>query len=209
MEVDLSNGSGSNNESTITKEIYNKILEERMDEILEMSREIDYNNLTYNFIGPTRPISFAKFGGPMYTYNQLKNGEKTLQQVEKEQKDFKKEQNEITSGNPSHKSNNQLYVIKNVKNLYHSRQKIINLLNDNVKIRSKGLYKSKQNETKGTGLKILTPKQMLQRLAIALAQVKAGNNSENLLNEIRQIIYSLFQSKQITKKVYNNLIKSL
>ena len=69
MEVDLSNGSGSNNESTITKEIYNKILEERMDEILEMSREIDYNNLTYNFIGPTRPISFAKSGGPMYTYN--------------------------------------------------------------------------------------------------------------------------------------------
>ena len=59
------------------------------------------------------------------------------------------------------------------------------------------------------GLKILTPKQMLQRLPIALAQVKAGNNSENLLNEIRQIIYSLYQSKEITKKVYNNLIKSL
>ena len=48
---------------------------------------------------------------------------------------------------------------------------------------------------------------MLQRLPIALAQVKAGNNSENLLNEIRQIIYSLYQSKEITKKVYNNLIK--
>ena len=50
---------------------------------------------------------------------------------------------------------------------------------------------------------------MLQRLPIALAQVKAGNNSENLLNEIKQIIYSLYQSKQITEKVYNNLIKSL
>ena len=50
---------------------------------------------------------------------------------------------------------------------------------------------------------------MLQRLPIALAQVKAGNNAENLLNEIRQIIYSLYQSKEITKKVYNNLIKSL
>ena len=50
---------------------------------------------------------------------------------------------------------------------------------------------------------------MLQRLPIALAQVKAGNNSENLLNEIRQIIYSLYQSKEITKKVYNNLMKSL
>ena len=58
-------------------------------------------------------------------------------------------------------------------------------------------------------LKVLTPKQMLQRLPITLAQVKAGNNSENLLNEIRQIVYSLYQSKQITKKVYNNIIKSI
>ena len=69
--------------------------------------------------------------------------------------------------------------------------------------------KAKQNETKGTGLKMLTPKQMLQQLPIALAQVKAGNSSKNLLNEIRQIIYSLYQSKEVAKKVYNNLIKSL
>ena len=70
-------------------------------------------------------------------------------------------------------------------------------------------YKSKQNETEGKGLKILTPKQMLQRLPIALAQVKAGNNSEGLLNEIRLNVYSLYQSKQRTKKVYNNIIKSI
>ena len=50
---------------------------------------------------------------------------------------------------------------------------------------------------------------MLQRLPTALAKVKAGNNSENLLNEIRQIVYSLYQSKQITKNVYNNTIKSI
>ena len=63
---------------------------------------------------------------------------------------------------------------------------------------------------RGKGLKIWTPKQMLQRLPIALAQVKAGNNSERLLNEIRKIGYSLYQSKQITKKVqYNNIIKSI
>ena len=68
-------------------------------------------------------------------------------------------------------------------------------------------YNAKQDETKEKGLKILTPKQMLQRLPIALAQVKAGNNSEHLLNEIREIIYSLYQSKEITKKVYNNLMK--
>ena len=67
----------------------------------------------------------------------------------------------------------------------------------------------KQTEQEETGLKILTPKQMLQRLPIALAQVKAGNNSESLLNEIRQIVYSLCQSKKITKKVYNNIIESI
>ena len=61
----------------------------------------------------------------------------------------------------------------------------------------------------GKGLKILTPKQMLQRLPIALAQIEASNNSERLLNEIRQIVYSLHQSKGITKKVYNNIIKSI
>ena len=64
-------------------------------------------------------------------------------------------------------------------------------------------------ETEGKGLEILTSKQMLQRLPIALAQVKAGNNSENLLNETRQVIYSVYQSKEIAKKVYNNLMKSL
>ena len=50
---------------------------------------------------------------------------------------------------------------------------------------------------------------MFQRLPIALAQVKAGDNFESLLNEIRQIVYSLYQSKQITKKVYNNIIESI
>ena len=70
-------------------------------------------------------------------------------------------------------------------------------------------YKAKQDETKETGLIVWTPKQMLQRLPIALTQVKAGNNSESLLNEIRKIVYSLYQSKRITKKVYNSIIKSI
>ena len=58
--------------------------------------------------------------------------------------------------------------------------------------------KAAEEPTTGTGLKILTSKQLLQRLPISLAQVKAGNNSENLLNQIRQIVYSLYQSKEIT-----------
>ena len=64
-------------------------------------------------------------------------------------------------------------------------------------------------EQYGKGLKILTPNQMLKRLAIALAQINTGNNSESLLNEIRQIVYSLYRSKEITKKVYNNIINSI
>ena len=91
--------------------MYDKILEERMDEILKMSREINYSNLVYDFKAPTPWISFAIFGGSMYTYNQLKNGEK-IQQVEEEQKYFRKDLNEITSGNPKHKSSNQRYVIE-------------------------------------------------------------------------------------------------
>ena len=66
---------------------------------------------------------------------------------------------------------------------------------------------SKESQ-QGEGIKILIPNQMLRRLPIALAIIKAGNNSESLLNEIRQIVYSLYQSKEITKKVYNNIIKS-
>ena len=58
------------------------------------------------------------------------------------------------------------------------------------------MSEAKTKATKGTGLKILTHKQMLQRLPTALAQVKAGNNSESLLNEIKQIVYSLYKSKK-------------
>ena len=60
-----------------------------------------------------------------------------------------------------------------------------------------------------TGLKILTNKQMLSRLPILLAQIQAGNNSNKLKNEIRQILYSLYRSKVLTKIVYNNFIKSI
>ena len=60
---------------------------------------------------------------------------------------------------------------------------------------------------KGKGLKILTNKQMLNRLPILLAQIQAGNNSKSLSNELRQIIYSLYRSKVLTKTAYNNLIK--
>ena len=65
----------------------------------------------------------------------------------------------------------------------------------------------KRRNQQGKEVKILTSNQMLSRLPISLAQLKAGNNSEKLKNEIRQLLYSLYRSKDMTKQVYNNLIK--
>ena len=67
---------------------------------------------------------------------------------------------------------------------------------------------NEQNQQR-KGIKILTPNQMFSRLPISLAQLQAGNNSEKLKNEIRQLLYSLYRSKNMTKQVYNNLIKPL
>ena len=61
----------------------------------------------------------------------------------------------------------------------------------------------------GSGLKILTPQEMFTRLPMLLAQIKAGNNSRELKNEIRQLLYSLYRSKQISKTVYKNLIATI
>ena len=92
-------------------------------------------------------------------------------------------------------------------NFWEGREKILDAFVSKILLtKSKGAGILNPDHSK---LKILTHKKMLQRLPIALAQVKASNNSERLLNETRQIVYSLYQSKQITKKVYNNIIKSI
>ena len=87
----------------------------------------------------------------------------------------------------------------NIEVLYKARNETIKFYDDYSSMVSEA--KSKARATKGTGPKILTPKQMLQILPIALAQVKAGNNSVSLLNEIRQTVYSLYKSKEFIKKV--------
>ena len=99
----------------------------------------------------------------------------------------------------------QKNTLYKVNTLYKARNEAIKFYDDYSSMMSDAKYRA----TKGAGLKILTPKQMLQRLPIALPQLKSFNNSESLLNEIRQFVYSLHQSKQITKKVYNNTIKSI
>ena len=77
-----------------------------------------------------------------------------------------------------------------------------------IDIVEKVLNFNKQNH-QGQGLKVLTPDQMLSRLPISLAQLKAGNNSQKLKNEIRQILYSFYRSKKLTKTIYNHLINAI
>ena len=88
-----------------------------------------------------------------------------------------------------------------------SKEEIENKKPDKIlKIVKEILDFNQLEQQKGERLKILTPNQMLSRLPITLAQLKAGNNSEKLKNEIRQLLYSLYRSKKLTKQLYKSLI---
>ena len=96
-------------------------------------------------------------------------------------------------------------MIQNLQNFFDLRENNINIFRDYSILIPEA---TKQNIKQNMEMKILSPEQMLQRLPIALAQVKVGNTSEDLLNKIRQIIYSLCREKEITRKVYNNIMNS-
>ena len=138
-------------------------------------------------------------------FNAIKNNQIKFSEVKNKQNEFLNKLSNIKIGK---KNAEQKEVINNLGKFYNSRE-VINFFRDYIEMSSDANYNAKQNETEGKGLKIFTPKQILQRLPVALAQVKAGNNSESLLNEIKQIVYSLYQSNQITEKVYNIIIKSI
>ena len=175
--------------------------------IRESYKPIDFNDLTYNFKDlKIPPVGFIKFKSPLHIFKSMHNGDTPLEDTEKEQIELKRDLGRIKQGDPRDKSEEQKKKIDDIKNLYNSRKEVVKMFNDYTRSMFRNIYNSKQE---GTGLKILTPKQMLRRLPISLAQIKAGNNSQSLLNEIRQIVYSLCQSKEITRKVYNNILKSI
>ena len=104
---------------------------------------------------------------------------------------------------------------EHIENKDDAREKFKDLKNDVKSDELKDIVKELERaifgneELSGSGLKILTNKQMLNRLPISLAQIQAGNDSTKLKNEARQILYSLYRSKVLTKTVYNNLIKAI
>ena len=163
----------------------------------ELYDSVDYNNLKFEFVGPHKDVRFYEYKDSKELFNKIKNNRIKFSEVKNKQNEFLNKLSIIKIGK---KTDRQKKVIDNLNKFYNSTEEVINFFRYYIEILSESNYDVKQNKTVGTGLKILSPKQMLERLPIALVQVEAGNNSESLLNEIRQIVYSLYQSKQITKK---------
>ena len=174
----------------------------------ELYDSVDYKNLNFKYVDPkNNDVSFYGYRNSKELFSIIKKNQINFDDALKRQNEFL---NKLSNIKISKKTLEQKKVVNNLEKFYLYREEVFIFFRDYGKMVLDASYRSKKkNKTEGKGLKMLTPKQMLQRLPTALAQVKAGNNSESLLNEIRQIVYSLYQSKQITKKVYNNIIKSI
>ena len=169
-----------------------------------MNNKIDYDNLKYVVESSGDEYRFNKIKDPITFLVDTKKGKISLKEAKDQQQNYYKYLNTIRKGN---KNAIQKTTLANINILFNARDNAIKFIEDysSIILQAKKLTKEQEE----TGLKILTPNQMLKRLPIALAQIKASNNSKSLLNEIRQIAYSLYRSKEITKKVYSNIIKSI
>ena len=174
----------------LNPEIINEI--KRIEEI---EKKVDRNKMVYK--GTNKTYDFRNFKRIRAFGNEIKNNVISLDTANIEQAnllsyiyDFTKK----TKPRDPEQKKLRSDVLNSVSGLVNGREMVLTAFKS-------GIFQVSKESQDGKGLKILTPNQMLKRLPIALAQVKAGNNSESLLNEIRQIVYSLYRSKEITKKV--------
>ena len=176
----------------------------------------------YNFSNFTFPSKFA---------SKIYNKDFTLQEAEDDQQELKMLMNKL---NNNYSPKNKIKIeekgdtLKSAKKLFSIREEIIRAFKrgifryiDEFKVEKESDEESDQNEDidtpdkpdlereesiKGKGLRILTPNQMLSILAITLAKLNAGNNSGKLKNEIKQLLYSLYRSKKLTKQLCKSLV---
>ena len=181
----------------LNPEIINEI-----NKIEEIEKKVDRNKMVYK--GTNKTYDFRNFKTIRALGNEIRNNIISLDTENMEQANLLSYINDFMKTKPRDPEKRRLRadVLNSVTGLVEGREMVINAFKS-------GIFQVSKESQEGKGLKILTPNQMLKRLPIALAQVKAGNNSESLLNEIRQIVYSLYRSKEITKKVYNNIINSI
>ena len=140
-----------------------------------MNNEIDYDDLDYVVLSSDMEYKFSIEKHPISLLNAIKKGDMSLEEAKNRQKDYLKYLNIIRKGNK-----NSRKTLSNIENYFNARNSAIKFIEDygSMILEAKRLAKESQE---GEGLKLLTPNQMLKRLPIALAQVKAGNNSETLL----------------------------
>ena len=160
-----------------------------------MNNKIDYDNLKYVVESSGDEYRFNKIEDPIGLINDIKKGKISLEEAKEHQQNYYNYLNTIRGGN---KNASQKRTLANINILFNARDNAIKFIEDYSSMILEAEKLAKEEE--GTRLKILTPNQMLKRLPIALAQIKAGNNSESLLNEISQIAYSLYRSKKLLKK---------
>ena len=194
----------------LNPEIINEI--KRIEEI---KKKVDRNRMAYK--GTNKTYDFRNFKTIRAFGNEIRNNIISLDTANVEQANLLSYIYDVTKKTKTRNLTQKKLradVLNSMTELFNGREMVLNAFKS-------GIFQVSKESQEGTGanemsrvnvserLKILTPNQMLKRLPIALAQVKAGNNSESLFNEIRQIVYSLYRSKEITKKVYNNIINSI
>ena len=171
-----------------------------LDKISEIEKDVDREKLVYKT--NIHAYDFQTFQTIRTFARDIYNGEISLEEANEDQEKLLDEIiyfNKKTKPKNERKKQEKEDVIKNLRNFYNGRKKVIKAFNSKIfPIKTKGTGYLKY---KPSSFKILTPNQMLKRLAIALGQIKAGNNSESLLNEIRQIAYSLYRSKELLKSI--------
>ena len=178
-------------------------MKEKVLEFADVKDKIDPNNLVYSFkSSENEPKDFGNHHMQLKLIEDVKDGNMNPKEVLKNEARFELDLNEIKIGGK--KSVDQIIQKRILLPFLIYEKKLFILLDYYYFIFF--LLSEAKYKTKYGGFKLLIFKKMLQKLPIARAQVKAGNNSEN---EIRKIVCSLYQSKKITEKVYNNTIKSI
>ena len=174
--------------------------------IEEMEKRVDKNKMVYK--GTSKTYDFGNFKTMHAFGNEIRNNIISLDTANLEQANLLSYISDFMKTKPRDPEKRKLRadVLNSVGSLAQGREMVLTVFKS-------GIFHKPEELQKGEGVNeqliILTPNQMLKRLPITLAQVKAGNNSESLLTEIRQIVYSLYRSKEVTKKVYNNIINSI
>ena len=154
----------------------------KLDKIEELTSKIHDNNV--------KTVEFSNKNDPLTFLTKIRDGKMTIERAKELQEDLNNNIKKIQKGIKTQEQNKTL---ANLNMLFIGSNEAISFIDGygSIILKAKKMTAEEETEQGRTGLKILTPKQMLQRLPIPLAQVKAGNNSERLLNEISQIVHSL------------------